>query len=433
MRESKWHIQLQEQLAAVRDASGWCVALSGGLDSVVLLHVLASCRDQLQGPPLRALHVHHGLQAVADQWPAQCRELCDQLGVPLQVVRVRVSGQSSVEEAARLARYQAFVQHLQANEVLMLAQHQDDQAETLLLRLLRGSGVYGLQGMPNARVLGAGSLLRPLLHVPRRQLEHYAQQQGLHWVEDPSNQANDYDRNFLRNQVWPLLLQRWPGVNQVLQRTSEHMREAQALLAELAEQDLQQVRSKPEPDWLPQECLNTRALMEFSSKRQINMVRHWLRDKTLLPDSSHWAGWQDLLQARPDAQPVWRLQGGALVRHAGLLYWLSDSWLTEPEPLNIRMAAQGSYQLPDNGQLELAELNGMTPRMAYRQGGEVLDLPGRGRRDLKRLLQERRVPVFLRNRLPLLFVGQQLVAVANFTDLRTTEAKSWQLQWVPPE
>lgn len=198
-------------------APGWCVAFSGGLDSTVLLHLLVSLSRRMPLPPIRALHIQHGLQAAAEAWPEHCRQVCTALGVPLRVRHVQVQPGASVERAARDARYGAFVEELVTGELLLTAQHRDDQAETLLFRLLRGAGVRGLAGMPASRPLGAGQLLRPLLAASRAELQAYADAHQLHWVEDPSNGDVQYSRNYLRQQVLPLLTQLRPKLMQTTQ------------------------------------------------------------------------------------------------------------------------------------------------------------------------------------------------------------------------
>ncbi len=416
-----------------RAADVWWVAFSGGLDSSVLLHALTAQSREQGGPPVRAVHVHHDLQAVADSWPAHCAQICAQLEVPLQVVRVEVANSASTEQAARDARYNAFAGLLQPGELLLLAQHRDDQAETLLLRLLRGAGVAGLQAMPLTRTLGHGQLLRPLLQASRRQLEDYARQHGLQWIEDPSNRRDDYDRNFIRNRIMPALRQRWSGLEQVLQRTAEHMQQAQGLLDELAALDLQQAGVEPPPDWLPLAVLNLDSIAALSPARQRNLLRFWLRDKTRLPDSKHWAGWQDLLQAAVDARPLWQLRDGALERYGRRLYWLPARWQEQPLAPALLLDSAGRYPLPGNGLLWLEQAPVQPLRVAYRTGGEHLELAGRGRRDLKRLLQEHQVPPFVRNRLPLLFAGQELVAVAGLPALRAAGWEQVGIGWTAAE
>src|SRR6218665_3948299 len=155
------HARLLAGLAPWRAAPAWRIAFSGGLDSNVLLHLLASLGKTESLPPLYAIHIHHGLQAVADGWPAHCQRVCDGLGVPLRVMPVHVATGASLERAARDARYGAFAQELGQGEVLLTAQHRDDQAETLLFRLLRGAGVRGLAGIPATRPLAKGGGGRP--------------------------------------------------------------------------------------------------------------------------------------------------------------------------------------------------------------------------------------------------------------------------------
>jgi tRNA(Ile)-lysidine synthase len=416
-----------------RNAAAWRIAFSGGLDSTVLLHLLAQLAKTEALPALSAIHVHHGLQAVADAWPEHCRSVCDALAVPLRIVHVQVQAGASLERAAREARYGAFAEATHAGEVLLTGQHRDDQAETLLFRLLRGAGVRGLSGMPRQRSLGGGHLLRPLLDVSRIELEAYAAQQQLSWIEDPSNQDRQFSRNYLRHQVFPALTARWPQAMTAMARSATHLSEAQVLLDDLAQIDLSQANTPSDFDWLGLPSLQLAALEKLSAARQRNALSHWLASRTRLPDSDHWSGWDDLRDAADDARPVWRLADGELHRAGGRVWWLSGGWL---RPL----ADAGSWPdpalpraLPDNGVLLLT---GQFPdgplQIRYRQGGEIMHLPQRGHRDLKRLLNERGVPQFVRGRLPLLFKGEQLLAVPNLRGLDGGIAGAWHLHWQPP-
>ncbi|MUT70106.1 tRNA lysidine(34) synthetase TilS [Pseudomonas stutzeri] len=406
------------------------MAFSGGLDSTVLLHALVRLAERRALPPIRAIHVHHGLQVAADDWPAHCQQVCDRLGVALEVVRVQVVPGASLERAARDARYQAFAARLGEDELLLTGQHRDDQAETLLFRLLRGAGVRGLAAMPVARALASGQLVRPLLDVSRAELEDYARANGLAWVEDPSNKQLEYSRNFLRRQVLPLLQQRWPHVSSSLARTAAHMADAQQLLDELAQQDLAVAQADIDFDWLNLPSLALAPLRELTPARQRNALRHWLAGRALAPDEDHWAGWECLRDARADATPRWRLAGGELQRSGERVWWLPDGWLASvggpvdwPDP-------SVELQLPGNGSLRL---EGAPPigrlQIRYRTGGEVMAVSGRGRRDLKRLLNEAGVPAFARGRLPLLYCDEQLVAVANLPQL---SAGRCALKWCAP-
>ncbi|MFJ4141623.1 tRNA lysidine(34) synthetase TilS [Pseudomonas sp. NPDC089734] len=425
--------RLLQALAPWRNAPVWHVGFSGGLDSTVLLHLLAELATREKLPPLHAIHVHHGLQKAADGWPDHCRQVCLKLGVPLQVVAVQVKAAPSIEQAAREARYEAFTGLLGGGELLLTAQHCDDQAETLLFRLLRGAGVRGLAAIPRQRVLGRGHLVRPLLAFSRTELEHYAHRHGLSWIEDPSNDDHRFSRNFLRQQVLPLLASRWPQVTFSLARTAEHMGEAQQLLSELAEQDLTNARPVTPFAWLGLPVLALEPLASLSAARQRNALRHWLAPLTRLPDTDHWAGWQALCHAGEGGRPLWRLADGELHRAGGHVWWLSGSWLQLPDVTLDWLDTGTPLLLPGNG---LLRLEGDSPdgplQVRYRQGGEVMNLQGRGHRDLKRLLNERDVPLFVRGRLPLLYRDNELLAVANLAGLDGACHGNWRLSWVAP-
>ncbi|MFJ7883823.1 tRNA lysidine(34) synthetase TilS [Pseudomonas sp. NPDC096917] len=425
-------IQLLHALKSWRNAKAWHVAFSGGLDSTVLLHLLVKLRQTHSLPALTAVHVHHGLQAAADAWPAHCQALCDALSVPLQVFRVQVQAGASLERAARDARYQAFVAVTQAHEVLLTGQHRDDQAETLLFRLLRGAGVSGLAGMPRQRALGQGHLCRPLLDVSRAELEAYARANALTWVEDPSNAQTGFSRNYLRHEIFPALTRRWPQATASMARSAAHCAEAQGLLDELAQQDLAGANPGAELSWLGLPSLVLAPIAGLSAARQRNALRYWLAALSQLPDTDHWAGWNALRDARDDAQPVWKLAEGELHRAAGRIWWLWGDWLRQPVASLLWERPDLPLQLPGNGQLRLlGDIPDGPLRVSYRQGGEVMEVAQRGHRDLKRLLNERGVPGFIRGRLPLLSCNEQLLAVANLDGLDRDPRGRWQLQWLP--
>jgi tRNA(Ile)-lysidine synthase len=380
-------------------------------------------------PPLSALHVEHGLQAASADWVEHCAQLCRRLGVAFHYEAVQVQTAASPEAAARDARYAAFARHLGAGELLLLGQHADDQVETLLFRLLRGAGVKGLAGMPAQRTLGQGMLLRPLLGVTRGELEAYARAHRLEWVEDPSNADCRFSRNFLRQRVLPLLEQHWPAARSSLLRSARQLAEAQQLLDELAELDLLPARALPAGPQLPLPSLQLQVLRDLGEARQRNALRVFLAPFTELPDSQHWAGWRDLRDAGEAAQPVWKLARGELRRAGGRLWWLSGAWLNDVAGEQLWKDPAQPLPLPDNGRIRFSGAVPPGPlSVRYRQGGEVLELPGRGHRDLKRLLNERAVPAFVRQRLPLLYRHGQLLAVAS---LPGSEPQTG-LLWEPP-
>ncbi|KAA0945047.1 MULTISPECIES: tRNA lysidine(34) synthetase TilS [unclassified Pseudomonas] len=424
--------KLLQALAPWRNAPAWHIAFSGGLDSTVLLHLLATLAKTENLPPLSAIHVHHGLQAAADAWPAHCQALCDTLGVPLQVIRVKVQPGASLERAAREARYQALGQVTRAGELLLTGQHRNDQAETLLFRLLRGAGVRGLAAMPVQRPLGDGYLLRPLLDTSRIELEAYAHEQQLTWVEDPTNADPSFSRNYLRHHVLPLLTERWPKAVSTMARSAEHLSEAQGLLDELALMDLQAASQPSIFPWLALPSLALEPLTMLSEARQRNALRHWLTPLSRLPDSDHWAGWSALRDAAADAQPLWRLADGQLHRAGGRIWWLPAGWSDFSDAPASWSHPENPLQLPGNGHLYFS---GTAPKgplhIRYRQGGEVMEVPGRGHRDLKRLLNESGVPGFVRGRLPLLYRDEQLLALPNLPGLAASARGDWELHWIP--
>jgi tRNA(Ile)-lysidine synthase len=416
-----------------RNAPAWRIAFSGGLDSSVLLHLLADLATREALPPLSAIYIHHGLQAAADAWPEHCAQVCRALGVPLQVMAVQVDPGASLERAAREARYTAFSQVLASGEVLLTAQHRDDQAETLLFRLLRGAGVRGLAAMPEQRALGRGQLLRPLLDVSRATLEMYARERELSWVEDPSNKDSRFSRNYLRQLILPSLAERWPQAAANMARTAAHLAEAQGLLDELAEQDLAQAGTDAPFVWLGLPSLALDPLKTLSPARQRNALRHWLGSLTRLPDSEHWVGWDSLRDAGREARPIWRLADGELHRAEGRIWWLAGAWLQQPVASIAWADPRQALSLPGNGWLEFANDAPVGElQVRYRQGGELMHLPGRGHRDLKRLLNESGLPVFARGRLPLVYRGDQLLAVANLPELDGTAHGDWRLRWHAP-
>lgn len=430
---AEFESRLLNFLAPWRNAPAWRVALSGGLDSTVLLHLLVQIASREALPPVSAIHVHHGLQAVGDAWPEHCQHFCDSLGVPMRVERVQVDDGASLERAAREARYTAFAEALGEGECLMTGQHRDDQAETVLFRLFRGAGVRGLSGMATARPLGEGVLLRPLLGVKRTELERYARSHGLNWVEDPSNACDEHDRNYLRHRVLPGIVQRWPSAVETITRSAENLAEADGLLGELAQNDLICAGARNEYIGMQLPSLALAALAQLSEPRQRNALRHWLAPLARLPDSAHWAGWRDLRDAREDAEPIWRLADGELRRAHGRLWWLASPWLGfVPANQGWRDPSQ-ALPLPDNGSLRFeGEPPGGPLEIRYRQGGELMTLVGRGSRDLKRLLNEAAIPAFLRGRLPLLWRADELLGVALLPDLRVEAGQAWTLRWTPP-
>ncbi len=398
------------------------LAFSGGLDSHVLLHALHGLATRHPDLRLGAVHVHHGLHPEADRWAAHCVAVCAALDIPCQVLHVQarpVSGESP-EDAARRARYQALQGVVGAGECLLTAHHQDDQAETLLLQLLRGSGVAGLAGMPACAPFGPGLLARPLLTRNRAELRAYAERHGLRWVEDDSNAETGYDRNYLRHEILPRLRARWPAVAAALTRSAGHCAAATELLQILATQDLAGLYG-PSSDTLVID-----RLAALNAARQDNVLRAWLRERNLpTPSTAHlWQVRNSLLTAAADAVPCVRWPGAELRRYRSLLYAMTPLPAHDTGQV-LDWDLRQALTLPDDtGQLQVAlssghglsaSLRGQRIEVRFRRGGEICKPVGRGHHhDLRKLFQEAGVPPWHRERIPLLYVDGELAAVVGF-------------------
>lgn len=388
------------------------VGLSGGLDSTVLLHALAARPAQCEAG-LRAVHVHHGLQAGADEWAARCAELCNLLEVPLRVMRVEVqrdSGQG-LEAAARAARYAAFAGALQAGEVLATAHHLDDQAETFLLRALRASGPDGLAAMQAWRSFAAGQHWRPLLSLQRGELLAHARRHRLQWIEDPSNADHDHDRNFLRLHVMPLLRQRWPHADAAFARSAALSGEARELLAE-EDRSALAMASTADP-----QVLRSAALQALPKARRGRVLRAWVQGLGLpsLPASGVQQIVEDLLEARVDARARFVWGSACIQRWRGLLH---AGRLRAPLPAAWQAHWDGAspLALPGGGTLALHGATALASAVVVRarQGGERIHLPQRTHsHTLKHVLQDLGVPPWLRERLPLLSDGEGMLLAAG--------------------
>lgn len=412
---------LHTQLASLPAARHYWVAYSGGVDSHALLHALVALRDTLPGEP-GAVHVNHGLHAAAADWAAHCETVCRELGVPLVGLTVdgRPGAGDSPEAAARAARYAALERWLPAGHGLLTAQHRDDQAETLLLQLLRGSGVKGLAAMPEVAQLGAGLLLRPLLAVSRRDLQAYADRQRLHWVDDPSNTDTGLDRNYLRQRIVPELRRRWPAVAQTLARSAQHCAEAARILAQVAAADVAELVG-PAGD-----TLALGGLQALTAERRRNALRFWLQQRCgALPSTAVLSRiLHDIPASRPDASPCVRWGGFEVRRYRDRLYLLRQAPVRDPGR-RLVWSLDGSLELPDAGGalhahratghgLRVAAVAGSV-EVAFRQGGERCRPAGRPQHhSLKKLFQECAVPPWERPRIPLIYVGDELAAVAGF-------------------
>jgi len=392
------------------------LALSGGLDSSVLLNLLAAAKHTIPFE-LHAMHVHHGLSSNADAWADFCIQQCKHLNVPIEVVRVQVDKNSKlgIEAAARQLRYQAlfdFKQNGVAPDFIVTAHHQDDQAETLLLQLFRGAGVKGLASM--AVVDESRRLMRPLLDISRQALQAYAEQHHIPWCEDESNDNTQYERNFVRHEVMPVLASRYPSVKSVLARTALHLAEANGLLDTLAKIDAENL--------LKNNSLCLQGLTAFDLPRAKNLLRWWFAQNQLaMPTSEHLTEiLQQLFNAKTDASIHIQLQNLSLKCYQQRAYLCSERIA---EPLDMVWSGESYLELPNGGQLHfkqvigsgLALKHGLTKlRITNRNGGERFKPDAlRPTRTLKYLLQEANIPPWQREHLPLIYWHDTLALVPN--------------------
>jgi tRNA(Ile)-lysidine synthase len=394
---------------------GACVALSGGLDSTVLLHAMAELARG-QSFRLRAVHVDHGLQAESGAWAQACRESCAAAGIPLQVISLRLHAPrgASLEAAAREARYGALAGALAPDERLLTAHHRDDQLETVLIQLLRGAGVAGLSAMPARARLGPGWQLRPLLDVDRAELQDFADCHRLAWCEDPMNELLRFDRGWLRARVLPAIRERWPSAATTVARSASHLAEASRLLDGLAAADAAGL--------LDEGRVVLASLAQLSRDRQVNVLRWWLRTQDLRPPAAAQLGavLPDFFSARPDGAPSLSWPEGEIRRYRGRLYACRP---LPARPRTIAQATMSKYELgPGLGSFQLVatEQGGLRSppssgiELRFRAGGESLKPhAGRPRKRLKDLCQEAGVVPWMRGRLPLVFVGGDLAAVGD--------------------
>jgi tRNA(Ile)-lysidine synthase len=448
--------ELPERLATflnetVKPGQTLVLGLSGGLDSCVLLHLLATARDRHQFQ-FHAVHVNHGISPNADRWSQFCAGLCAACDVLFTSENVHVPRNSGlgIEAAAREARYRVLL--ARPEDAVMLAHHRDDQAETLLLQLLRGSGVKGLAAMPRISPISCSPrqtasvplasepsdrqvkhILRPLLDIPRSALEAYAEEQGLQWIEDESNLDLAYDRNFLRHHVFPEIEKRFPASRTTLARSASHFAEAAELLDEVAAADA--------AFHVKDGGLEIAGLRALSAPRGRNLLRYWLSGHLAVPPSTRrlQEAYRQLLDARADAQLRVALDGGELRRYRDRAFFEKN---TGAQPLHLAWRGEPEIRLP-GGVLTFERLLGQgisslrvgdRLELRSRTGGERFR-PDHRRptRSLRHLLQEAGMPPWERASLPLIYLGEKLAVVPGIgvaCELQATpEEEGWLIGW----
>ncbi len=453
------------------------VAFSGGVDSSVLLHALVQLMPRLQAEEtpieVRAIYIDHGLQAesfhpkgtssgmlphslsahpkstssgmlphsLSAQWADHCRAVCDEYGIAFVSMNadLLLNKGDSVEEKARESRYLLLASQLEEHDVLLTAQHKDDQAETFLLQALRGAGPKGLASMPEIKAFAKGRHMRPLLGFSKQDLVNYATAEGLSWVEDPSNQQLRFQRNYLRQKILPLLKENWPAASDTLSRSAGYCAESADLLQQLARIDMVTVAGSDN-------TLSRAALNHLSRQRRANLIRYWLTELALRAPN-HQRLEQMISQLETSAQDkspyiVW--PGVEIRCYRDKVYAMAPLVLTdETKVFSLQLRGQTNETLKlDDGELHAYQTNGNGLRIAdntqievrFRQGGERCQPAGQAHsRELKTLFQEWAIPHWLRGRIPLIYVEGELAVIAGLCICQPFVASdgelSWQFDW----
>lgn len=414
-----------KQLLASAPSKQFLIGYSGGLDSHVLLHLISQARNTDPSIAVRSLYIDHGLQAESQDWARHCQTIADALNIDHQTISLKLHPQTgeSIEAAARKARYQAFAEAIEANEVLLTAQHQDDQAETLLLQLIRGAGLDGLSAMPYQKTSEGYLHIRPLLDLTRKQLAAYADEYQLDFINDPSNADTRFDRNFLRQDIVPTLQTRWPSLSNTLMRSASHLAESRALLEDYLQQDMPAFAgSRPN-------TLSLSALQKAPAIKQTAIVRHWIKAQGFLAPSSRKLThlFKDVIDAKEDATPLLEWQNAQVRRFQDDLFIMTP---LADIPANTRYTwdIREELHIPDLaitllpsslGDLKEVLLKENFPvTVRFRRGGERIKAQGQTHsQSVKKLLQATKIPPWERKRIPMIYADDMLIQIASIASI----------------
>ncbi len=473
-----FHYHLQKLSALEKKTEKYLIAYSGGVDSHVLLHLCSQLKNSPAGfeQSFSAVYIDHGLSSHSKKWGKHCQHICFELDIPLTIIEVDAAPKNgqSPEASARTARYQAYGQLLDDNECLLTAQHLDDQAETLLLQLLRGSGTKGLSAMPRVKPFSKGYLCRPILDYRKLDILDYAKQHQLQWIEDESNEDERFDRNYLRQTVLPILEKRWPAAKESFAKSAEVLAESQLLLDSVAESDIQKLyyvntegvleadKLLLEPtlellSYAPENEQKTLFSYDVSIRQEYarlnNLLRHWINinylpmpSKKILEQIVH-----SVIYAREDAMPLvsWSRDafhcevrryrdklylrdmseqasieqeqaqdvgtGQVLSLEQAVVLKNSNTCITLSATKKISTRASATKNKSGNNRFDRKKLLSRPITIRFRQGGE------RFRRNdedhshtLKHWFQEQGIPPWEREQMPLIFWGDELIQIGHF-------------------
>lgn len=417
MHATPLYQQVKNAITAYVDdnKTSFTVALSGGIDSVVLLHVMDALKTEIPQLQLTARYVNHGLSDYACDWQQFCAQLCNSLSVPFQAISVVIDNKprTSLEALARDVRYQALDEQSPKGSIILLGQHLNDQLETFMLRLKRGSGLQGLASMRQSRTLNSGRICtRPLLHVTRQEIENFAKEQGISHITDDSNSDERFDRNFIRQQIIPLLAERFTGFEKSAARSIGLLQQQQDVLDEYTQIDLSHCQTN-------QRALSCQLLTDFSTARQANVLRAWLGQFSAHPPSQKQTE-QILnqgLTAKIDAQLLVQLSDGQVRRHQGYLYFVTETIGCKEQELNSDVT-----RLSDGTKLILKHGEGIRKPFADEQvsvrfnclQARIKPVNKPGSNSLKHWFKDAKVAPWLRAHVPLIFYNDELVQVSGY-------------------
>lgn len=418
MHSTPLYQQVKNAIAPFVDdnQTSFTVALSGGVDSVVLLHVMTEMKRELPALQLSAVYVNHGLSNYADDWQQFCAQLCVQLNVPFTAAQVVIEQRTrtSLEEQARDARYLALDKYSVKGSVILLGQHLNDQLETFLLRLKRGSGLKGLASMRQTRILKSGrTCFRPLLDITRCAIESFAKAFSLEHITDDSNTDERFDRNFIRQQIVPVLSDKFTGFEKSASRSITLLQQQQDLLNEYTQQDLAKCQNNSQG-------LSCSELAMYSAARQANVLRCWLEQFTALMPSQKQTKQilEQGINAQIDAQLKIQLKDGEVRRHQGFLYFVT----LHKDPIKVTEQSKTQYTLSDGRCISVVQGKGVrvpqvdevvTVRFNCPQA--VIKPQNKpGRNTLKHWFKDAKVAPWLRANVPLIFYNDELVQVVGY-------------------
>lgn len=418
---SSLHPLERQLLNQLPEAAKLYIAYSGGMDSTALLHCSVALRRQgLLKSQLAAWHINHQLLPQANSWEDHCANQCKALNLPIRISRLQVKrqGKESLEMAARRARYSLWEEELPTHALLLQAHHQRDQAETLLLRMMRGSRNLG--GMPARRALGRGFVYRPFLQTPYGEITNYQQEKSLLCIQDPSNLDDSIERNFIRHRLLPLINQKWQAVEANLAQSAERLN----LLREITARWTSQQQSPSDSR------LAVAAILAMKPIEAELLINAWLEQHklTALPRPLT-AELLKQLGARPDASPKIQWDGVEMHRYRGYLYAMPPLPEPDKEQAPVSMKESKSEYPVRLGSIVITGGKGLELSIGYRQGGEKFKLNG-SRHSLKNLLQQNHIPPWLRAFVPLIYHNDELVAVAAISEKQDFLIKnSMSVEW----